>query len=244
MHRRRGLGVGAGLADGWKERPSVWSIAAAGPVRLVFGETAMTDDQAPPWFVAVGASGAEGLRDVASLLLALAPPIRAVVLVVLHRAWAAPSNLRAILARGCPHPVLVARAGVRFEPGAVYIGEPAQHLRLAADTLGVPVDDPGQLHKGHTIDLLFRSVARHGHGRMIGVVLSGSLDDGTRGLAAIHEAGGLTMVLTPDLLPRRGMPEHALADPGLVDMVGSPQAIAAAIAAAIAVPVAGIIGEG
>ena len=45
---------------------------------------------------------------------------------------------------------------------------------------------------------------------MIGVVLSGSLDDGLRGLAAIHEAGGLSMVLTPAAPPRRGMPENAI----------------------------------
>jgi two-component system, chemotaxis family, protein-glutamate methylesterase/glutaminase len=45
---------------------------------------------------------------------------------------------------------------------------------------------------------------------MIGVVLSGSLDNGSRGLAAIHKAGSLSMVLTPAGPPDRGMPENAI----------------------------------
>jgi two-component system, chemotaxis family, protein-glutamate methylesterase/glutaminase len=45
---------------------------------------------------------------------------------------------------------------------------------------------------------------------MIGVVLSGPLDDGSRGLAAIHKAGGLSMVLTPAGPPERGMPKNAI----------------------------------
>jgi two-component system chemotaxis response regulator CheB len=157
-----------------------------------------------------------------------------VVLVVLHRPWDTPSNLRAVLSRACSHPVLISDEAERFERGSVYIGEPAQHLTLAARGLGVMVDDPEGAHKNRTVDLLFRSVAHHGHGRMIVVVLSGSLDDGSRGLAAIHEAGGLTMVLAPDQLSRQGMPENAIAYDGPIDTIGSPETIAAAVVEAIA----------
>ena len=55
---------------------------------------------------------------------------------------------------------------------------------------------------------------------MIGVVRSGSLDDGPRGLASIHEAGGVTMVLTPDTLTGAGMPENAIAYGVPIDVVG------------------------
>ena len=68
---------------------------------------------------------------------------------------------------------------------------------------------------------------------MIGVVLSGSLDDGSRGLASIHEAGGVTMVLTPDTLTGTGMPENAIAYGGPIDVVGNCQKIAAAIIKAV-----------
>jgi two-component system chemotaxis response regulator CheB len=73
----------------------------------------MMRDEAPPWFVAVGASGSEGLSDISALLAALPPPIPAVVLVVLHR-WAQPSRLKAILTHACPHPVLIAEEGERL----------------------------------------------------------------------------------------------------------------------------------
>ncbi|MBX9661046.1 MAG: chemotaxis protein CheB [Nitrospiraceae bacterium] len=191
-------------------------------------------ENASPWFVAVGASGGEGLSDIKALLAALPPSIQAVILVVLHRPWDTPSNLRPVLERACTHPVLIAEEGERFERGTVYIGEPDQHLTLATRSLGELVDDPGSLHRNRTVDLLFRSVARYGRKRMIGVVLSGSLDDGSRGLAAIHEAGGLTMVITPDRQPYQGMPENAIGYGGPIDVIGDPQTIASAIIEAVA----------
>ena len=66
---------------------------------------------------------------------------------------------------------------------------------------------------------------------MIGVVLSGSLDDGSRGLAAIHKAGSLSMVLTPAGPPERGMPENAIKFDG-PHQLGSSKEIAEAICAA------------
>jgi two-component system, chemotaxis family, protein-glutamate methylesterase/glutaminase len=54
----------------------------------------------------------------------------------------------------------------------VYIGEPSQHLILAARSFGEIIDDPKRLHRNRTVDLLFRSVAKNGMGWMIGVVLS------------------------------------------------------------------------
>jgi two-component system chemotaxis response regulator CheB len=72
------------------------------------------------------------------------------------------------------------------------------------------LDDPTNGYRNRTIDALFRSVAAHAGSEMIGVVLSGSLDDGSRGLAAIKAAGGTSMVLTPNRRGRKGMPENAI----------------------------------
>ncbi|RZK76380.1 MAG: chemotaxis protein CheB, partial [Methylobacterium sp.] len=102
-----------------------------------------------PRFVAVGASGAEGLRDIRALLVALPAPLRAVLLVLL-RPWDRPSHLRAILAQACPHPVLIADAGERFEPGRIDIGEPARHPILADRSFGEIVADPMRLHGNRT----------------------------------------------------------------------------------------------
>jgi two-component system, chemotaxis family, protein-glutamate methylesterase/glutaminase len=182
-----------------------------------------------PWFVAIGASGAEGLSDIKELLAWLPVPIPAVVLVVLHRPWDKPSHLREVLSRGCAHPILIAEEGEKFTSGTIYIGEPAQHLTLVANSFGSLVDDPQREHRNRTVDLLFRSVAEYGRGRVIGVVLSGSLDDGSRGLAAVHHGGGVTMVLTPHPLPTGGMARNAAAYDGPIDLVGTPRQIAEGI---------------
>ena len=102
----------------------------------------------------------------------------------------------------------------RLQIGIVYIGEPSQHLTLAINGVGELVNDPSRHYGNRTIDLLFHSVAAHAGPRAIGVILSGTLDDGSRGLVAMHEAGGITMVLTPSSLPEHGMPSNAIAFDG------------------------------
>jgi two-component system chemotaxis response regulator CheB len=185
-------------------------------------------DQPLPWFIAVGASGAEGLEDIKQLLSALSGELPLVVLVVLHRAWNKPTRLREVLRHHCFLPVLIATDDERFRPGHVYIGKPEEHLTLAANSIGTLIDDPHALHRGRTADLLFRSVAAHAGSRMVGVVLAGALDDGSRGLAAIHAAGGYTMVVTPSG-PPRGMPENAIKYDGPISYIGNAIEIGAAV---------------
>jgi two-component system chemotaxis response regulator CheB len=183
-----------------------------------------------PWFVAIGASGSSGMLDIQALLTALTPHVDAVVLIVLHRSFGYPSELHDILARATGMRVVVAKDGERFEPGYCYIGKPAAHLSVALRSFGSLVDDPLASYRNRTVDLLFRSVAAYGGDRTIGVILSGALDDGSRGLAAIHDAGGFTMVLTPSALsPTDGMPENAISYDGRIDFIGSSVEIAAAI---------------
>jgi two-component system chemotaxis response regulator CheB len=139
-----------------------------------------------PWFIAIGASGSKGMLDIQALLMALRPGIDAVVLIVLHRSFSFPSELPDILARKTGLRVVLARDGERFERGFCYIGEPAAHLSLAARSFGKLVDDPQASHRNRTIDLLFRSVAAHGGQRVIGVILSGALDDGADPVRAVR----------------------------------------------------------
>jgi chemotaxis response regulator CheB len=186
-----------------------------------------------PWFIAIGASGRQGLDDIRDLLHEFPSSLSAVVLIVLHRPWHRVSHLQAVLARDSQLPVMIASHGERFEPGTVYIGEPEDHLTLAIKSLGCLIDDPERHYGNRTVDLLFRSVATHGGGRIVGVVLSGSLDDGSRGLAAIHHSGGLTMVISPDASHRRGMPENAIAYDGPIDVIGDARRIAVAICDAV-----------
>lgn len=188
-----------------------------------------TSSALPHWTVAIGASGSAGLSDIKFLLAALSPGIAAVVLVVLHRSFHRTSYLREVLSGATAMPVIIAEQGECFERGCCYIGEPSVHLTLATRSYGALVGDPDAVYRGRTVDLLFQSLATYGGSRVIGVILSGSLDDGSRGLAAIHAAGGRTMVITPDSPVKPGMPENAIGYDGPISCIGSPRQIAAAI---------------
>jgi two-component system, chemotaxis family, protein-glutamate methylesterase/glutaminase len=182
--------------------------------------------QVPSCIIAIGASGCDGLAEIKTLLAGLPDPLAAVVLVVLHRPWDRLSHLRDILARASHLPVVIAADGDRLQLGSCYIGEPAEHLTLAARSRVQLLDDPTNGYRNRTIDALFRSVAAHAGSEMIGVVLSGSLDDGSRGLAAIKAAGGTSMVLTPNRRGSKGMPENAINYDGPIDKIGTPEQIA------------------
>ena len=189
-------------------------------------------DPKPEWIVAIGASGDEGLINIKSLLQALGPNLRAIVMVVLHRSYERPSALGEVLRAASPMPVFVASDMERMEVGSCYIGKPAAHLTLLGRSTGLITGDASRLHRGRTVDLLFKSVAAQAGPCGIGVILSGSLDDGSRGVAAIHEAGGKTMVLLRAQQPR-GMPENAISYDGPIDCIGSTATIADAIRSAV-----------
>ncbi|WP_299718236.1 chemotaxis protein CheB [Caballeronia sp.] len=148
-----------------------------------------------PYFVAIGASGAEGLSDIVSLLNLWPKEVNAVLIVVLHRSSEKPSSLIEVLLRQCRGMALdVAHAGQRLVPGTTYIGPPDRPLTVLDDGSAYLIDGSRERLRNQTIDVLFESIAANIGKRSVGIVLSGSLHDGSRGLAAIHHAGGLTFV--------------------------------------------------
>ena len=179
-----------------------------------------------PLVIAIGASGSEGLSDMVTLLALLPKPVQAVILAVLHRPFHKVSHLRDILARDCGMPVVVAADAEPLVPGTCYIGEPNGHLTLTDHVRARLVTRQGDRLRNRTVDLLFDSVAAFAPGRAIGIILSGSLDDGSRGLAAVHAARGLTMVLDPGGKWPAGMQQNAIKHDGPVDLVGTARMIA------------------
>ena len=188
---------------------------------------------APPFFVAIGASGSEGLQDIKGLLQSFPKSFAAIVLVVLHRPSDKISFLREVLARGCPMPVVVAEDAETLLPGTCYIGEPDGHLTLVDAHLAHLVAGHGHVLRNRTVDVLFVSLAAHAGTRVIGVVLSGALDAGSRGLAASHKAGGLTLVLDPKH-KAKGMQQNAIDYDGPISFIGSAGEIAHAIISVLA----------
>jgi chemotaxis response regulator CheB len=121
-------------------------------------------------FVAIGASGGAGLDDIVELLGALPYPLKAIVLVVLHRPTDRLSHLQSILSRSSRMPVVIADEGQNLQTGTCYIGEPDKHITLIDHHLAHLVLDTTNLLRNRTIDALFESLAARVGRRTIGVV--------------------------------------------------------------------------
>lgn len=159
--------------------------------------------------VAIGAS-AGGVEALRALVSGLPADYSGSVLVVLHLPRDAPSALPAILDRNGPVAAATAIDGEPLRPGRIYVA-PNDHHLLTLD--GHVRLTRGPAENGHrpAVDPLFRSVARAHGRRAIGVVLSGSRDDGAAGLAAIVARGGTPVVQDPADALYPWMPRAALA---------------------------------
>ena len=154
----------------------------------------------------IGASTG-GLGALRILFDALPPDLPASVFVVVH--VGATSHLASILDKVSALPVVQAESGASFERGRIHIAPPGKHLLLHDDHILLR-RGPRENHARPAIDPLFRSAAATFGGRVIGVVLSGALSDGTAGLRAIERCNGLGVVQDPDEAAMPDMPRSAL----------------------------------
>ncbi|MEB3982123.1 chemotaxis protein CheB [Mycobacterium sp. 663a-19] len=141
--------------------------------------------------VAIGAS-AGGVEALSKLAAGLSPDVPCAYVVTLHIPPGAPSLLARIIDRNGPLPAVTAQNGVRLQPAHIYVCRPDHHLLVADHRV---VLSQGPTENGHrpAINALFRSVALAFGPYAIGVLLSGVLDDGVLGLAAIRARGGTTI---------------------------------------------------
>jgi two-component system, chemotaxis family, protein-glutamate methylesterase/glutaminase len=167
-----------------------------------------------PNVVAVGAS-AGGVEALTSFAAGLPPELPYAVLVALHMPPEAPSVLARILDRSGPLPAAEAVDGAPLEPSTIQVAVPNRHLLLHDHRI---VLSEGPTENGHrpAINALFRSVALVYGRRAIGVLLSGVLDDGTLGSAAIRSQGGTTIAQSPTDALFPAMPLNAI-EAGVID---------------------------
>lgn len=172
-----------------------------------------------------GSAGAfEPLR---SLLAELPADLPAIVCVVLHRAPAEEDMLAALLGRQSALFVKSAVDGERPLPGTVYIAPVDRHLLLNEHSLTL-TRGARENQWRPAIDVLFRSAAVTFGPRVIGVILSGALDDGASGIEAIKRCGGIAIVQEPGDAQAPDMPGAALRHTK-VDAVVPARAIASVI---------------
>lgn len=162
----------------------------------------------PVGLAVVGASagGVEALEAFAGgLPVGLGCP----VVVVLHVSSTSTSALPAILERAGALPAAAAGDGDELRPGHLYVAPPNCHVLVTRG--GLRLSD-GPRENGHrpAVDPTMRSAAQTFDGRTVGIVLSGTRDDGTAGLAAIKANGGRALVQDPAEALYGGMPESAM----------------------------------
>jgi two-component system chemotaxis response regulator CheB len=155
-----------------------------------------------------GSAGAlDALRQIVRRLPA---NFAAPVFIVIHIPPHAPSLLAHILEREGPLAAKQAVDGETFQNGMIYVAAPDRHLLVEAHRRVRSVRGPSENRHRPSIDPLFRSAAlAYGPGA-IGVVLSGTLDDGTAGLLAIKKRGGIAIVQDPEDAVYGAMPLSAL----------------------------------
>lgn len=158
--------------------------------------------------VVIGAS-AGAVRVLLDLAAHLPADFPAAVLVVLHvgaHRSVLPDLMRSRGAIRARH----AADGQRLQPGTLAIAPPDQHMLVDDGHIRLR-RGPKENHARPAIDPLFRSAALAHGNRVIGVLLSGRLDDGTAGLQAIKQCGGLAVVQDPADAEQPDMPRSALA---------------------------------
>jgi two-component system chemotaxis response regulator CheB len=177
--------------------------------------------------VVIGGS-AGGIAALHALLGPLPASFPLPILVVQHLAPTLPSRLPAVLGYRTALRCKWAEEGERLKGGTVYVGPPDRHLLVTPHRRARLCDGPRQGWWRPAVDRLFESAAEGFGERAVGIVLSGAMWDGASGIAALREAGALTLAQDEPSAGHFDMPACAI-DLGKADVVLPPAKIAQAL---------------
>jgi two-component system chemotaxis response regulator CheB len=156
---------------------------------------ALTQEE-PKFIVAIGTS-AGGIRALEELVMQLGSDTDAAYFVVIHLSRKGVGEV--LFQRLQQHSVLpckVAKDGDVIQTGNIYLAPPDHHMLLDKGHIVIGKGAPENRWRP-SINNLFRSAAAHYSSRVIGIILTGLLDDGMAGMGAIKRAGGIAMVQNP-----------------------------------------------
>ena len=180
--------------------------------------------QATVPIVAIGAS-AGGLEAFSNLLRALPAEPGLALVFIPHLDPTHESAMVELLSRTTRLPVVQAAEGLRVRVNTVYVLPPNSDMTILDGVLHLIRREAGRGHH-MPIDTFFRSLADDQGSNAVGVILSGTANDGTLGLAAIKDGAGITFAQDTNSAKYDGMPNSAISS-GVVDYVLPPDRIAA-----------------
>ncbi len=169
----------------------------------------------PTLVVGIGAS-AGGLKALRAFVEAVPEDSGLAFVVIVHLDPVRESRMADLLQDRAAIPVTQVRAPTRVEADHIYIIPPGSDLAMSGETL--TLRDRGERVDHAPVDLFFRTLAEACGPSAVGVVLSGTGDDGTAGIRYIRGAGGITVAQSPEESEYDGMPVSAIAT-GLIDLV-------------------------
>jgi len=178
--------------------------------------------------VGIGAS-AGGLEALEAFFAHMPPSTGMAFIVIQHLSPDFRSMMDELLARHTSIPIFRVENGMKVEPNAIYLIPPKKEMIISGGKLLLSDKDAGP-GLNLPIDIFFRSLAQDVGPRAIGVVLSGTGSDGSRGICDVHESGGLVIAQSEESSKFDGMPKSAV-ETGVVDAVLPPAAIPDALIA-------------
>jgi two-component system, chemotaxis family, protein-glutamate methylesterase/glutaminase len=172
-------------------------------------EMALTQQEEPKFFVVIGTS-AGGIRALEEIMMQLTPEMDAAFFVVLHLSRKGVGDvLFQRLQHRCNINCKIATNDEPIKKGTVYLAPPDNHLILDKGKVLLGKGAPENRWRP-SINNLFRSAAANYSSRVIGIILTGLLDDGTSGMASIKRSGGITIVQNPNEADYPDMPISVL----------------------------------
>lgn len=159
--------------------------------------------------IVVGTS-AGGVEALLGFVKSIPANFNGSIFVVLHLSPFSKTNLPRILTKAGPLPAVVAEDGNIIEKGKIYVAPPDHHLVLEGSNRIAVSKGPKENRFRPSVDALFRSAALVYGPRVIGVILSGLLDDGTSGMWSIKRHGGIAVVQDPGEAIFPSMPQNVM----------------------------------
>lgn len=186
-------------------------------------------------FDAVILAGSLGSHSIIREVLGTLAACDAPIIVLTHMSERYPSRLPEIVRTYTRAPVKKALDGDALCAKTIYVAEPGRHVRVTSHGKLALDDGPRVRHVRPSADILLSSAARAFGARTLGVILSGNLNDGADGAAAVTAAGGVIIAQEPRTAHAAGMPSAAIAC-GAARVVLPPSMLATAIDSLVRIP--------